>query len=43
MAEDLALLIAQIKDGNSEVYELIVRRLQDMAVGYGYASLGDLQ
>jgi RNA polymerase sigma factor (sigma-70 family) len=43
MVEDLASLIAQIKDGDSEVYEQIVRRFQDMAVGYGYASLGDLQ
>jgi RNA polymerase sigma factor (sigma-70 family) len=29
--------------GDSEAYEPIVRRFQDMAVGYGYARLGDVQ
>ena len=41
--DDVANLIAQVKQGNIDVYELIVRRFQDMAVGYGYARLGDLQ
>lgn len=43
MVEELALLIAQVKAGHSEAYELVVRRFQDMAVGYGYACLGDFQ
>jgi RNA polymerase sigma factor (sigma-70 family) len=29
--------------GDSDAYEPIVRRFQDMAVGYGYARLGDVQ
>jgi RNA polymerase sigma factor (sigma-70 family) len=29
--------------GDSNAYEPIVRRFQDMAVGYGYARLGDVQ
>ncbi len=41
--EDLARLIVQVKMGDSDSYEPIVRRFQDMAVGYGYASLGDWQ
>ena len=41
--DDLASLIAQVKQGHIGVYESIVRRFQDMAVGYGYARLGDLQ
>jgi RNA polymerase sigma factor (sigma-70 family) len=41
--DDVASLIAQVKQGHLGVYESIVRRFQDMAVGYGYARLGDLQ
>jgi RNA polymerase sigma factor (sigma-70 family) len=41
--DDIASLIAQVKQGHIGVYEAIVRRFQDMAVGYGYARLGDLQ
>jgi RNA polymerase sigma factor (sigma-70 family) len=41
--DDLVQLIAQIKQGQTAAYESIVRRFQDMAVGYGYALLGDFQ
>jgi RNA polymerase sigma factor (sigma-70 family) len=41
--EDLTRFIVQVKMGDSDAYESIVRRFQDMAVGYGYARLGDLQ
>jgi RNA polymerase sigma factor (sigma-70 family) len=40
---DIADLIAQVKTGDLDAYEPIVRRFQDMAVGYAYAMLGDLQ
>jgi len=43
MEADLATLIRQVQQGNTEAYEPIVRRFQDMAVGYGYARLGDVQ
>jgi signal transduction histidine kinase len=39
--EELQVLITQAQKGNSLAYETIVRRFQDMAVGYGYALLGD--
>ena len=41
--EDLVALIELVKQGDSDAYEPIVRRFQDMAVGYGYAILGDVQ
>jgi DNA-directed RNA polymerase specialized sigma24 family protein len=41
--ETLTDLIAEIKSGNQRAYEPIVRSFQDMAVGYGYAALGDWQ
>src|SRR6185503_14607955 len=41
--EDIASLITEVRAGHPEAYEPIVRRFQDMAVGYGYARLGDLQ
>jgi RNA polymerase sigma factor (sigma-70 family) len=41
--DDLVQLIARVKQGQIDVYEAIVRRFQDMAVGYGYALLGDFQ
>ena len=41
--EDLTGLIAQVKLGDKRAYEPIVRRFQDMAVAYGYATLGDWQ
>jgi RNA polymerase sigma factor (sigma-70 family) len=43
MDADLATLIRQVQQGNTEAYEPIVRRFQDMAVAYGYARLGDVQ
>ena len=41
--DDLVFLITQINQGKSDAYELIVRRFQDMAVGFAYARLGDRQ
>jgi RNA polymerase sigma factor (sigma-70 family) len=43
MDVDLAALIRQVQQGNTDAYEPIVQRFQDMAVGYGYARLGDIQ
>ena len=40
---ELTTLLHQIALGNQHAYEPIVRRFQDMAVGYGDARLGDLQ
>ena len=42
MDADLATLIRQVQQGNPDAYEPIVRRFQDMAVGYSYARLGDV-
>lgn len=41
--EELETLITRVRDGDWEAYETIVRRFQDMAVGYGYSVLGDIQ
>jgi RNA polymerase sigma factor (sigma-70 family) len=41
--DDLANLIAQVKQGQIGAYEPIVQHFQDMAVGYGFARLGDFQ
>ena len=41
--EELTDLIAEVKLGNKRAYEPIVKRFQDMAVAYGYATLGDWQ
>jgi RNA polymerase sigma factor (sigma-70 family) len=41
--EELTTLVARARHGDHAAYESIVRRFQDMAVGYGYAVLGDLQ
>ena len=41
--KDLTGLIARVKLGDERAYEPIVRRFQDMAVDYGYATLGDWQ
>ena len=38
---DLTQLIKQARQGDSRAYESVVRRFQDMAVGYAYALLGD--
>lgn len=39
----LESLIRRTRDGDDDAYESIVRRFQDMAVGYGYAILRDFQ
>ncbi|HEX6718070.1 MAG TPA: sigma-70 family RNA polymerase sigma factor, partial [Pyrinomonadaceae bacterium] len=36
-------LILRTRNGDADAYAEIVRRFQDMAVGYGYAVLGDFQ
>jgi len=41
--DELAELVICAKGGDHAAYEVIVRRFQDMAVGYGYAALGSLQ
>jgi RNA polymerase sigma factor (sigma-70 family) len=41
--EELTRLIVQVKLGNKNAFEPIVRDFQDMAVGYAYATLGDWQ
>lgn len=40
--EMLENLVVHAQNGNAEAFETIVRRFQDMAVGYGYAVLGDM-
>jgi RNA polymerase sigma factor (sigma-70 family) len=40
--EVLHTLVAQAQNGDLEAYATIVRRFQDMAVGYGYSLLGDI-
>lgn len=37
----LSHLIYQVQLGQPRAYEDLIRRFQDMAVGYAYASLGD--
>ncbi len=41
--EKLAPLVMRARQGESRAYEELVRRFQDMAVGYAYAMLGDWQ
>ena len=36
-------LVMRTRDGDTDAYAVIVRRFQDMAVGYGYAILHDFQ
>jgi len=43
LVEDLVGLILKVRSGKTCAYEPIVRRFQDMAVAYGYATLGDWQ
>ncbi len=38
----LAGLVVKAREGDAEAFGAMVRRFQDMAVGYGYALLGDL-
>ena len=37
----LESLVEKAREGDDDAYEIIVRRFQDMAVGYGYSILGD--
>ena len=39
---DLAALVVQARDGDAEAFAAVVRHFQDMAVGYGYSLLRDL-
>jgi RNA polymerase sigma factor (sigma-70 family) len=39
----LEALVHKARSGDDQAYELIVRRFQDMAVGYGYSILRDFQ
>ena len=41
--EELSGLIIAARKGNSDAFEEVLRRFQDMAVGYAYALLGDWQ
>jgi RNA polymerase sigma factor (sigma-70 family) len=41
--EDIASIVNQVKTGDKEAFEPIVRRFQDMAVAYGFAALADWQ
>ncbi len=40
---DLPALILRIQSGDQSAFALLVLRFQDMAVGYAYATLGDMQ
>ena len=40
---DLNELVVAARKGESDAFEEVVRRFQDMAVGYAYATLGDWQ
>ena len=40
--EDLTSLVVQVQQGQPEAFEALVRRFQDMAVGYAYSLLGDI-
>ena len=39
----LESLVHKVREGDDDAFEIIVRRFQDMAVGYGYAILRDFQ
>jgi len=41
--EELEALVIRAQSGDWRAYEPIVQRFQDMAVGYGYSVLGDIQ
>src|SRR5581483_1437966 len=41
--ESLSVMVERIRDGDADAYASIVRRFQDMAVGYGYSILRDFQ
>src|SRR6266567_1151104 len=40
--QELAILVTQARAGELEAFDALVRRFQDMAVGYAYSLLGDL-
>jgi hypothetical protein len=39
--EELKSLVMRVQAGDLEAYGAIIRRFQDMAVGYAYSILGD--
>ncbi|MFN0123712.1 MAG: sigma-70 family RNA polymerase sigma factor [Blastocatellia bacterium] len=39
---DLVTLVMRAREGDAEAFGAVVRRFQDMAVGYGYSLLGNL-
>lgn len=41
--EELSRLVMAARKGDSDAFEAVLRRFQDMAVGYAYATLGDWQ
>jgi RNA polymerase sigma factor (sigma-70 family) len=40
---ELASVVERARSGEAQAFETLVRRFQDMAVGYGYSLLGDIQ
>lgn len=40
--EDLARLVIRARDGDADAFGAVVRRFQDMAVGYSYSLIGNL-
>ena len=40
-AEELRTVVVRAREGDLEAYATLVRRLQDMAVGYAFSLLGD--
>ena len=40
-AEELEILVVRAREGDLEAFVALVRRFQDMAVGYAYSRLGD--
>lgn len=39
----ITTLIAGVQTGDQDAFATLVRRFQDMAVGYGYSLVGDQQ
>src|SRR6185312_7492303 len=39
----LEVIVTRARDGDAEAFAALVRRFQDMAVGYGYSILHDFQ
>jgi DNA-directed RNA polymerase specialized sigma24 family protein len=40
--DELTQLVIRAQAGDLDAFDVLVRRFQDMAVGYAYALLGDL-